>query len=302
LSFLILSLSYYYSSLQIIMPATIQSTSVQVVPEKESQRKGKVVESVDMVNEVEMVKLMREKIELSADIVTKLKKFTDSFLLKFLRAKKYNVKAALAQLKSYLEMKEKNKDMFMLPENVKMVFDDNGLGMNDLKSPTGESILIGRPGNWNPSTYKFDLIISATVTTLEAAILDESIQKSGIVVIIDMKGFGMKHLAHFSVIRAKRIAELADKALPVQLNQIHVVNQSKVTDIAYAVIKPFLSTEFTRKIRFHGTDFTELHKVVPKEVLPSPFGGTGGDFSSENFYNQLLILRGELEEYWKSSE
>lgn len=69
---------------------------------------------------------------------------------------------------------------------------------------------------------------AATVATLETASQDLSVQRAGIIDIIDMAGFGWRQIKNFGPMQAKLTADLTDKILPVRFNQ--VMHQPRAID------------------------------------------------------------------------
>ncbi|RWS18106.1 hypothetical protein B4U80_06941, partial [Leptotrombidium deliense] len=72
-----------------------------------------------------------------------------------------------------------------------------------------------------------------------------------------------------------------------------------ITDIMYKMAKPFLSKEFKENIRFIGYDYTELHELVPIEILPPEYGGTAEPREHSWFYKKLADFESKLLDYWK---
>ena len=118
----------------------------------------------------------------------------ERFLLKFLRSRSFDVKKALHSIKLYLNAWNTHPEIFTDPNTLKSAFDSNAIGILPDKHPsTGESILITRPGAWDPSEYSFEKYIAATAVTLELAAMDEETQVKGI---IDISKY--THTGHFA--------------------------------------------------------------------------------------------------------
>ena len=86
--------------------------------------------------------------------------------------------------------------------------------------------------------------------------------------------------------------------MPARFNQIHVINESYLARTAYNLVKNFLSDDFTNKIHFHGSDLSQLYKVVSPEILPKEFGGKKENFSSKLWFEKLIQSEAALQALW----
>jgi len=220
-------------------------------------------------------------------------------LLRFLHSRQFDVNASFDALTAYVETRKANPHFFCSPSDVRKVFDNNALGLLDDRHPiTGEVILYTRVGGWDPSEFTFETFTSALVATLETASLDLQTQVSGIIDIVDMSGFGWRQMKNFGPFQAKLTADLTDKILPIRFNQIHVINVSYLAKMAYQLMKPFMSDDYAKKIHFHGSDLTQLHDIVPRDILPKEIGGTKGAYSSKVWYDKLVATEPTLNDMW----
>ncbi|EEC04739.1 hypothetical protein IscW_ISCW003057 [Ixodes scapularis] len=56
----------------------------------------------------------------------------------------------------------------------------------------------------------------------------------------------------------------------------------------YAVVKLFLNAKIIKRVHFIGRDYDQLHKFVPRELLPEEYGGTLGNYDYDEFERALL--------------
>ena len=239
----------------------------------------------------EVIKESKEKDLINVD-------FKDDLLIKFLRARNFDIQSCFELLKTWMETKSTNKHVFVLPSKLKIAFDNNIICALPKKSKKNEEILYMKIGHWNPSLFTCEMVQAATLVSYEKVALDESGQKNGIVGVLDMASFGWKQLRHFGPFQAKTTAFLIEKVAPIKLNAIHIINQSRFTDIAYVIIKPFLSENLKKKIHFYGSNYTEFYKVIDQSNLPEDIGGGAGPFKSTQLYEKLLEIEKDLEKLW----
>ena len=253
-------------------------------------------ESKEYLNE--KVKELKEAIKECKDNNLIKVNFSDDMYVKFLRAREFDIKATITLMRQWVETKSNNKQLFVLPSKLKVPYENNLITVLDQRAVNNEVVVILKAGNWNPSLFSFEQMQAAATAAYEKVSMSEENQLFGLINVLDLMGFGWKQLRHFGPFQAKSTAFLIEKVLPIKVNQIHLLNQSKIADIAYAIIKPFLSENLRKKIHFHGSSYTEFHKVVDKRGLPEDFGGELGPFSSSKFYQELLQSEKEIEKTW----
>lgn len=127
-------------------------------------------------------------------------------------------------------------------------------------------------------------VIKMLLMMLDAryAMRDESGQLADSdILVLDLKEYTFKHF--LNVVRNIKMVFLYFKyiqeSVPVATLSAHVLNPSWVTHKFMALIKPILRKEVADSFRFHAQGLESLHEVVPKEVLPSEYGGDLGSIN-----------------------
>lgn len=266
-----------------------------------SNNNNKITSLIGHADHRDKMREMRECL-LQDSEVTELKDgvLEDEFLLKFLRARTFDVKRAVHSIKLYLNARKTHPEIFTPASKLGPAFASGIVGvLPDKNLDSGETILITRPGCWDPDSLPFDQYTAATAISLEVAAMEEQTQKNGLINIIDMTGFGWKHLKNYGPAQAKRTADVTEKIMPLKFKEIHVINESYLARAAYALLKSFLSDEFNQKIHFHGSDLKKLHKIVSPEILPAEIGGTRGPFDACKWFDKLVATEPSLTSYWR---
>lgn len=110
--------------------------------------------------------------------------------------------------------------------------------------------------------------------------------EAGEIIIFDMKNFTLKHLTKAVMSTLRFISKYLQSAHPVRLVQLHVVNCTPVVNRALIFIRPFIYARLYNVLHFHKVGcMEELYKFVPREILPSDYGGNAASMS-------------ELKQYW----
>ncbi|XP_043288210.1 clavesin-2-like isoform X2 [Venturia canescens] len=119
----------------------------------------------------------------------------DAFLIRFLRARNFNVNRAHRLVVRYYDFKEEHPDIHQGVDPLKMrhIGDDDVMTVPGYRTRCGRRMMIYRIGNWDPKKYGIEELFKATVIILELGILEPVAQILGGVVIFDLEGITMAH-------------------------------------------------------------------------------------------------------------
>lgn len=252
--------------------------------------------SVTLDREIELLHQFRLKI--FQDVFFSGKNLDDAFLLKFLRTREHNVDQTIELLKGYFTMRKEHPELFKLPSEVIEVFKDKVFTIGPKLNSTGELVMIFRPGFWIPSKYDAYHIAAGPVPFLEYAALDEAIQEHGMLEVLDFSNISWRQFMAMPPSLHKLSADLSERAIPIKFKKVHIVNQGRMVDMLWAVMRPFVSDEMKQRLCFHGTDFSQLHQDIDKDLLPTELGGTRDDgFSYDDAY--IAELDNKVKSLWE---
>ncbi|XP_030766878.1 alpha-tocopherol transfer protein-like [Sitophilus oryzae] len=231
----------------------------------------------------------------------------DEFLLRFLRARKFNSKKAFQMLQRYLLMKLKCPELFAcpLPSECERTFELQAQYMLPSRDQWGRRVYIMRVDNFDSSKVSIDDIFRTNILALEQVVREPETQIAGLVVILDMAGLSLQHAKFFTPYYAKRMVELVQETFPLRFKGFHVVNEPFYFDAIMTVLKPFLKDKIKKRIYLHGNDITALHAFVSSDILPMEYGGTDGTFDNKSWYMNLLANEGyfkDLRNYGYNTE
>ncbi|XP_061487402.1 alpha-tocopherol transfer protein-like isoform X3 [Rhineura floridana] len=180
----------------------------------------------------------------------------DAFLLKFLRARKFDYDRALQLLVNYHCCRRSWPEVFtnLKPSAIKPVLESGFVTVLSHLDTEGRHVVCIRPDRWTPSNYPITENIRAIYLTLEKLIQSEETQD----------GF------------------------PIRIKAVNIVNEPRIFKGIFAVIRPFLKEKIAKRFFLHGSDLSSLHRNLPPWILPEEYGGTAGklDISS---WNELLL-------------
>ncbi|XP_044763596.1 alpha-tocopherol transfer protein-like isoform X2 [Coccinella septempunctata] len=117
----------------------------------------------------------------------------------------------------------------------------------------------------NGMDYYFTAMMIAELRMLNDFFLSSSI-------LADLEAFGLKNLIKFTPTVNYKLVHLLT-SLSLRIDTIHIINVPPFWDKANMLIKAILPTKVYEKIKVHYS-LDELHEHIPKEYLPSDYGGT----------------------------
>ncbi|XP_062897492.1 alpha-tocopherol transfer protein-like isoform X2 [Mobula hypostoma] len=220
----------------------------------------------------------------------------DAFLLRFLRARKFDYDRALKLLLNYHANQRTWPEVFanLRPSAIKHVLDSGFLTVLPYPDPLGRRILVIRPGRWKISDYPITENIRAIYITLEKLVQAEENQVNGIVILADYSGVTLSQAAQLGPFMAKKVIGILQDGFPMRIKTVNIINEPIIFKGIFAIIKPFLKEKMTERFVLHGSDLSSLHKDIPPNILPQEYGGTMGKLNTTAWTESLLAFEEEF--------
>lgn len=195
----------------------------------------------------------------------------------------FNLEKAKELLLLNLEMRKKNPNIFesrdfLSPEMQSTMRIIQMCPMPNL-TPENHRISVFRLADADPNKYVYLDVCRLVVSMLDVRFVtpDGNELMAGEIGVIDMSGFGFKHLlksaASLSVMR--NYMKYVQEAVPIKIVQNHFINCSPIMDKFMSMMRPFLKKEILESIKFH-TSLETLYDTISREFLPNEFGGSAG--------------------------
>lgn len=203
-----------------------------------------------------------------------------SFLLRFLRARKFSQLLARDQLENYWTFKTKCPNWFggLDPANKKLQeFIRRGFYYSPMKTDAeGRRIIIERVGNVDiedvRKTYGLDIIFKNLILVCEWLIRDENVQANGLLVFVDLTGITMGHHTHLmNLENAKKISQFYQNSLPARMKGFHLYNEPPFMDVMLSILRPLMKEKMKSRMHFHGKNMANVYEMVDKSVLPDEY-------------------------------
>ncbi|XP_059192971.1 SEC14-like protein 2 [Centropristis striata] len=233
--------------------------------------------------QAEALEQFRERIQ---DILPQLPAQHDHFLLRWLRARNFNVQKSEAMIRKHIEFRKHMKVDTILsdwrpPEVIEKYLSGGMCGYDREGSPIWYDVI----GPVDPkglflSASKQDFIKSK-IKDCELLRLECNLQTQrlgtnveAITMIYDVEGLGLKHLWKPAIETYGEILQMFEDNYPEGLKRLFVIKAPKLFPVAYNLVKHFLSENTRQKIHILGGNWQEvLLKYIDAEELPVIYGG-----------------------------
>ncbi|XP_024910332.1 clavesin-1-like isoform X3 [Cynoglossus semilaevis] len=204
----------------------------------------------------------------------------DDFILRFLRARKFDQVETFRLLAQYFQFRQQNLDMFQSfkvdDPGIKRALIDGFPGVLETPDQHGRKILILFASNWDQSRNSFIDILRALLLSLEVLIEKPEQQIHGFLLLIDWSDFSFKQASKLTpnilklAIEGLQVSQLtlnvcvcvskcssdltappapplcSQDSFPARFGGIHFVNQPWFIHAMFTIIRPFLKDK-TRK-------------------------------------------------------
>uniref|UniRef100_A0A7M4G2Q2 Alpha tocopherol transfer protein n=2 Tax=Crocodylus porosus TaxID=8502 RepID=A0A7M4G2Q2_CROPO len=133
---------------------------------------------------------------------------TDSFLLRFLRARDFNLELAWRLLKNYHKWRAECPEITadLQPSSILNLLRAGYHGVLRSRDPHGSRVLIYRIGQWDPKMFTAYDVFRVSLITSELIVKETETQRNGVKAIFDLQGWRFAHAFQICPTVARRIA------------------------------------------------------------------------------------------------
>ncbi|XP_054452536.1 alpha-tocopherol transfer protein [Anoplopoma fimbria] len=230
---------------------------------------------------------------LQADELSAVRTFSDNFLIKFLRARDFDVELSLKLLLNYQRWRRESPEIStcLSPSSVIGLLNTTYHAVLPQRDHTGSRVLIYRIGQWDPKDWTAIQVFRVSLITSEIISTETETQRQGLKVIFDLQGWSLGHALQITPSLARKISSVLSDSFPLKVRGIHLVNEPMFFWPVFAMIRPFLPDKIKQRIHMHGADFNDtLSDFFSSDVLPPEYGGEGPSIEGacQDWTNQLL--------------
>ncbi|XP_029380994.1 alpha-tocopherol transfer protein [Echeneis naucrates] len=253
----------------------------------------RLMELPDCSDQLQPYVLSLRQRALQASELSRVRTFSDGFLLKFLRARDFDVELSLKLLLNYQRWRRESPDISgcLSPFSVLGLLSRSYHGVLPQRDHTGSRVLFYRIGQWNPKDWSAFQVFRVSLMTSEIISLEPQTQMRGLKVIFDLQGWSLGHAVQINPSLARKVASVLSDSFPLKVRGIHLVNEPMFFRPVFAMIRPFLPDKIKQRIHMHGTDYHDgLGDFFSPTILPPEYGGEGPGIEDvcQDWTNQLL--------------
>ncbi|XP_006894849.1 PREDICTED: SEC14-like protein 4 [Elephantulus edwardii] len=234
----------------------------------------------------EVLAKFRENLQ---DLLPTLPKPDDYFLLRWLRARNFDLQKAEDMLRQHAEYrKQQDLDHILTwqPPEVIQLYDSGGLCGYDYEGcPVWFDIIGNLDSKGLLLSASKQEMIKKRIKACEILLRECELQseKLGrkietVVMVFDMEGLGLRHLWKPAVEVYQQFFATLEANYPETLKNLIAVRTPKLFPVAFNLVKSFMSEDTRKKIVILGANWKEdLQKFISPDQLPAEFGGTMTD-------------------------
>ncbi|XP_064410474.1 alpha-tocopherol transfer protein [Latimeria chalumnae] len=244
-----------------------------------SEKKADFQENLcDLPDDSLLVKTSINKLRLRAGKESKEWPLSDEFLLRFLRARDFDIEPALKLLINYHKWRAECPEISadLRPSSVLGLLHSGYHGVLRSRDLLGSKVLIYRIGQWDPKLFTAYEVFRVSLITSELIVQETETQRNGLKAVFDLQGWRFTHAWQITPTIAKKISSVLTDSFPLKVRGIHLINEPILFHPVFALIKPFLSEKIKARIHMHGKNYKEsLSQHFPVNILPPEYGGQG---------------------------
>jgi len=207
-------------------------------------------------------------------------KISEPQIIRFLRAGNWDLKHSMSLFLRHMDHTRKFLPYMGgsgFPSEIEGVYKEKLVWVSPYRDQHGRRVLLLRLGKWNPETISSKQLYTATSHLFQMMSFEPKTQVSGIVIMCDLEGFGLKQLGALGLEEMKCCGDFLSGGFPLWVRRLLFVNNPKVFDILFSVLNPFLGERIKNHVKFCGRDMDKLLTELPKEVLPEDLKGIGSE-------------------------
>lgn len=216
----------------------------------------------------------------------------DQWLLAFLRGCKFSLERTKEKLDLFYSIRGTAPELFSIKYNSPLFDEIFNLGSIVLLPKTGgpdaPRVSLVRPGKYDPNKYNvLDVIAVSNIMMKISLVDDDNSTVVGFQSIIDLEGVTMAHFLQMTPLTMKKMVIMGQDAVPFRMKGTHYLNTPPGFETIFNAMKGMLNEKNKNRLFVHNKDIEGMYKYIPKDILPSEYGGNGGTTE-------------EIIEYWKN--
>jgi len=214
------------------------------------------------------------------------RELSDAFLLRFLRARKFDADRALAILKNYLAWYETFDTDMLSIKTVRQCLELEIMQLPGCVDKEGRTVLHMQPALYFPSLTPVPVVMAGVIYTLELAIESQSTQINGFTFLADMTGWGW---SNFGVTYASTFFDTLQNRFPARCGCFIILDPPAWFNLIWVLIRPMMSKKFASRVNLIPR--SKLLNYFDEDQLHESFGGKY-KFKQKDFIRERYKIEG----------
>lgn len=222
----------------------------------------------------------------------------NSFLLRFLRFKKFDVDTTKSVIDKYVHMRTHHPEWFhgldIQDPKMRELMSSGYLFVLPQRDGNGRRVIFSRASAVDAGRFTACDIMRAHILVYETLLTDEENQIKGLTYVFDEREINFSHLAIWSPSEISKAFSCCERALPLRHQEIHFVHLPWTMAIVFQFAKNLLSQKLRERFQTHAS-FEKLAKEFDSEILPESCGGkTPNEEMIRSWLEELEAKRDEV--------
>ncbi|XP_017774944.1 PREDICTED: alpha-tocopherol transfer protein-like [Nicrophorus vespilloides] len=200
----------------------------------------------------------------------------DSFLLRFLRAKKFSIPMAQQTLLKYLNLRKKFKHIFYdldcQDTKVNELMDKGYIFASPYRDNFGRRVILTIASKLDPNRFTSTDMARAHIITYETLLDEEENQILGFTYFGDGAKVGVGHVSMWSVTEFATLMKWGEQSCPIRHKALHIINLQSTFKYVIEFAANRVSEKLRDRFKLHSS-VNEMLQFLPAEVLPKEYGG-----------------------------
>lgn len=200
----------------------------------------------------------------------------NSFLLRFLRTKKFSLPMAQQTLLKYLNLRKRFPMIFYnmdcLADKAERLVNAGYTFVSPVRDKYGRRVIFTIPRNCDPSKFSSSDMARAHIMAFETLLDEEENQIMGFSYVADAMGIGAAHIAMWSITEFATLLKWGEQSCPIRHKIMHLINLSPAMKYVVDFARSRVSDKLKERLKIHGS-VSGMLQELDKDVLPQEYGG-----------------------------
>lgn len=238
----------------------------------------------------------------------------DYYLLRWLKARKWNADAAEKMLRESMKWRESlNIDEIAdwnPPYDLTDYYSYGFMGFTRANYPVAIVPLAGLDMMGFVKTFTRDELVKICAKIIEYHLniayeysMDHGYNARQFIIVIDMEGLALRQYLTKNILElAIHLAKLYEANYPTLLKKVYVINAPSIFMVVFNILKKFLSAETISSVKIVNSDRKKwekhLREMIDPDMLPKCYGGTLVDENGDEKCSQIICYGKKIPTNW----